>query len=400
MVAAAGFSNQGGAVQETQVFDIATGQPAGPQIVPGGLLMDGRFSRDGSWIALALSTTPDRSNAAFEKSGGSGNVQLWNPVSGERLGQPIAMPSEPRGLCLHPSGQWIGVCCAGGEGVEITVSNRTSRTLYRDYHAVNASATLNNGRCAYSPDGRVLAVWGLFQFFHLWDREQARDLVKPFEPENTTFDLAIHDQVVARAVVAAKMRIEFRDVLTGAGVAPAIPYVNWPLLTRFSADGNLLLTAGGGWTAQVWDWRAGRLICPMLPHDDTIMGGCFVTGTPWVVTGGHDGKIKFWDRRTGMMIRPPVKNDGWVLDLQLTPDARTLIACGLLKEGIELIDLRPALPAPDLAPADARLLAEIDADAEIHPGGGLAPLTPQAWLKKWREFRERCPRYAGHRLSE
>jgi hypothetical protein len=130
------------------------------------------------------------------------------------------------------------------------------------------------------------------------------------------------------------------------------------------------------------------------------MGGGFVTGTPWVVTGGHDGKIKFWDRRTGMMIRPPLKNDGWVLDLQLTPDAHTLIACGLLKEGIELIDLRQAFPAPDLAPADARLLAEIDADAEIHPGGGLAPLTPQAWLKKWREFRERCPHHVGHRLPE
>ena len=44
----------------------------------------------------------------------------------------------------------------------------------------------------------------------------------------------------------------------------------------------------------------------MLPHDETIMAGCFVPGTPWVITGGHDGKIKFWDRNTGMMIRPPI----------------------------------------------------------------------------------------------
>jgi len=196
------------------------------------------------------------------------------------------------------------------------------------------------------------------------------------------------------------MRIEFRDLHTGAVAAPAIPYINWPLLTRFSADGNLLLTAGGGQTAQVWDWRHGRLICPTLPHDETIMGGCFMENTPWVITGGHDGKIKFWDRRTGMMIRPPLKRDGWVLDLQRTPDARTLIACGFLKEHLELIDLQQALPTPDLDFEAARLLAEIDADAEIFPGGGLTPLTPQAWLKKWREFRESQPHYAGHRLDK
>ena len=162
----------------------------------------------------------------------------------------------------------------------------------------------------------------------------------------------------------------------------------------------MLLTAGGGRTAQVWDWRQGRLVCPMLPHDDGLMGGAFVPGTPWVVTGGNDGKIKFWDRRTGMMIRPPLQRDGLVLDLQITPDARTLIACGFLQGNIELVDLQDALPVPELPAAGARLLAEIDADAEVHPGGGLAALTPQAWLKKWREFRAQYPDYPGHRLGE
>ena len=89
-----------------------------------------------------------------------------------------------------------------------------------------------------------------------------------------------------------------------------------------------------------------------------------------------------------------------MLDIQLTPDARTLVASGFLKGGIELIDLNQALPAPDLSAVDERLLAEIDADAEIHPGGGLALLTPQAWLKKWQQFRRKHPDYPGHRLSQ
>ena len=399
-VAASGYSNQAGDVRQTQLFAIATGQAAGPKIEPGGLLMDAAFSRDVAWLALAVSTTTNRSNAAFAHSGGSGNVQLWNPLTGERLGDPISLPSEPRGLCVHPAENLLGVCCAGGEAMEIDLARRTSRILFDDHRVLPADATLNNGRCAYSQDGRVFIVWGLQEQMHLWHRENGRDLVAPSECAGTAFDVALHDRIAASALVAPSMRIELRDLQTGREVAPAIPYINWPLLTRFSADGNLLLTAGGGKNAQVWDWRKGQLVCPMLPHDETIMAGCFVEGTPWVITGGHDGKIKFWDRRTGMMIRPPLQRNGWVLELQTTPDAHTLVAGGYLEGNIELMSLNELLPTPDLPAEDARLLSEIDADAEVHPGGGLAPLTPQAWLKKWREFRERQPYYAGHQLGK
>lgn len=400
-VAASGFGNYRSNIRQTQLYEIATGQAIGPKTVPEGLILDASFGRDGSWIALAVSTTTDRGMSAWEKNnGGSGNIQLWDAVAGKRLGDPIPMPSEPRGLCMHPTENILGVCCAGGEGVEINLANRSTRVLFHHHESANAGATLNNGRCGYSADGRVFAMWGLFRFIHLWDRQQKKELMQPFERETTTFDLAFFGSTVARAVVAPSMRIEFHHLHTGVETVPAIPYVNWPFLTRFSEDGKLLLTAGGGRTAQVWDWRQGKLACPMLPHDETIMAGCFVNGTPWVITGGHDGKIKFWDSRTGMMIRPPLLCNGWVLDLKMTPDARTLIASGSLNGGIELIDLQKILPLPELPAAGARLLSEIDADAEVLPGGGLAKLTPQAWLKKWQEFRRQYPAYPGHRLNE
>ncbi|MBL9166262.1 MAG: protein kinase [Verrucomicrobiales bacterium] len=397
-VASSGFTTESGKVRRTQAFDISTGRPAGPAIDPSGTIMDVVFGNGGDWMAIAVSTTSDRSLSAFEKSGGSGNIQFWNFLTGQRLGEPIPMPSEPRGLCLHPAGRWIGVCCAGSEGVEIEWSNRVSRVLFGPDIISHANATLNNGRCAYSPDGRVFASWGLVDTTVMYSRDENRVIFTNAHPAFTTFDMAFHGNNSAWALVTSKMRIEFRDVQTGRSIAPAIPYSNWPFLTRFSPDGKLLLTAGGGRTAQIWDWRSGQLVCPMLSHEETIMAGCFVPGTPWVITGGHDGKIKFWDRRTGMMIRPPLQRNGWVLDLRLTPDARTLIASGILDGNIELSDLDSALPSAMLDPAAERLLAEIDADAEVHPGGDLAQLSPESWLKKWREFRTRYPDYSGHRL--
>ncbi len=124
-----------------------------------------------------------------------------------------------------------------------------------------------------------------------------------------------------------------------------------------------------------------------MPHDDAIMVATFIPGTPWLITGGNDHKIRFWDRRTGIMVRPPVQCRGFVLGLQITPDVRTLVASGHFGGRIELFDLSKLLPTPDLPPDLMKLRAEIDAYAEVHPGGGPAPLTPQAWLAKWREYR-------------
>jgi hypothetical protein len=91
-----------------------------------------------------------------------------------------------------------------------------------------------------------------------------------------------------------------------------------------------------------------------------------------------------------MLIRPPLQRSGWILDLRLTPDARTLIACGFLGGGdIELFDLAPLLSSTGFDSASTLLRAEIDADAVVHPGGGLVPLTSQGWLEKWQQWRQR-----------
>jgi WD40 repeat protein len=261
------------------------------------------------------------------------------------------------------------------------------RVLFKNDKPASAGAVLNNGRCAYTPDGRVFIVWGTFQYMHLWDRDAGRDLIEPFTWNSNTFDVAWHGDVVARGNVGPQMTLDFLSLRTGKAVAPTLRYSNWPFLTRFNEDGTLLLTAGGGKTAEVWDWRAGKLICPALPHDEAIMAGCFVPGTPWVITGGHDGAIKLWDRRTGMLIRPPLQRSGQVLDLRLTPDAKTLIAH--VGGKIEAIDLAALFPSVGSDPDSLLLRAEIDADAIVHPGGGLVSLTPQTWLEKWRQWRQR-----------
>ncbi|MBL9139551.1 MAG: protein kinase [Verrucomicrobiales bacterium] len=386
-------------VDRTRAIDITTGRAIGPDLVTGGIIMGAEFSPDGAWLAVITSTTPDRPNTALEREPGSGNLQLWNHRSGQRLGEPIALPSEPRGLAIHPSGKWVGICCNGGKGVEVEVATRRIEVLFENQAYTDSRQTLNNGRCAYSPDGRVFVVYGSPPFTHLWDRERARELVPPNQLEGVSFDVAFFGNTVAIALLAPRSRLEFRDTRTGEPVVPPIAYSGWPFLGRFSPDGRVFLTTGRNRVGEVWDWRTGQRVCPALPHDHEVMGGAFIPGRSWVVTGGHDGRIKFWDYRDGMPLAPSIHREGRVLDLQVTPDGGTLLASTTLDESIDLIDLAAALPKPDLNPDDARLLAEIDASAEVHPGGNWVPLSAEEWLRRWRAFRQRHPDFPGHRLE-
>lgn len=390
-----GFTNESATLQSTRLFDIETGDAAGKEMALGGILMDAAFGPGDQWIALAISTTTSR-RKGVEPSAGSGHIEIRDPHTGILLGDRIPLPSEPRGIALNPSGEWLGVACEQGEGIEIDLSTKKPQLLFKGGNVVHAGGTLMNGRCGYSDDGRIFAVWGLFENIRLWDREHHSDLIPAYEIDSNSFDLAMHGEVAARAIVAIPMRLEFHNLHTGKPAAKTIPYTQWPFLTRFNRTGEYLLTAGAGNVAQVWDWRAGSLICPPLAHDAAIMAGTFIEGTPWVVTGSHDQTIRFWDQRTGLPIRPPIRRPSWVLELQTSPDGKTLVASGLNHGAIELIDLASVLIETNLDPVSRLRLAEIDASAEVHPGGGISPFTPSAWLEKWQTFRRMHPDFPGH----
>jgi WD40 repeat protein len=170
------------------------------------------------------------------------------------IGDPIPMPSEPRGIALHPDGSTLGVICAGVDGLEISIADQSVKTLFNEDAITRPGATLNNGRCSYSPDGSTFASWGTFQYCHLWNRKQQRLLLPPYLylQDSNAFDLSFHQNTITRAMVASQMRVEFIDLTTGKPSAPDIPYTNWSFLTRFHPDGKHLLTAGGAETAQVW----------------------------------------------------------------------------------------------------------------------------------------------------
>jgi WD40 repeat protein len=305
------------------------------------------------------------------------------------MGAPLVLPSEPRGLAVHPSGETIALYCGRGEGLEWTRRNGALRLLFAEQKPSLPQHTLNNGRIAYADRGRFIVAWGELDTFHVWDRQEGREVpVPPPQKGGIVYGLALYGSVAAPAPAGpAAPLLSIFDLATGKESAAPLRHSDWLYHAEFDETGRLVLTSGRRPVVQVWDWRAGTLAGPALPHQGEVMAGVFVPGTPWVITGAQDGLIRFWDRRSGMMIRAPIVREGMVLQLQLTPDGRHLIAGGFLGGGeIDIVDLERALSAvPREANAKRELLrAEINAAATMHQNGGIVPLTGEAWLEKWQ----------------
>ena len=381
-------------MDRTRVYEVDTATPAGPEIVPGGIIMDADFSPDGTWLAIVCSDTPGRGPETFEGSQGSGTLQFWDWRTGQRMGEPIACSAEPRAVSVHPHGKSVGVYGARMTLKEVEVSTREVRDIHTA-PAGNSTAEGTNARCRYSPDGRVLIAWGMDRPPVAWDRVTEKRI--PIEPLALArvMDIDFHGDIMGTA--SFESRMEFLSLPGFQSAAPQIQDTNWLFVGKFNAEGDLFLTGGRGRIGRVWDWRRSKLNCPALHHDGEIFGGAFIPGTPCVVTGGLDQCIRFWDRRTGLPLRSPLPQGGNVMNLTATPDGRALISDTKYDGHIKIYDVATVLPKPALSPEDALLLAEIDASSEIL-NGALEPLSAAAWLKKWQQFRSRYPEW--HRLKK
>ena len=402
MLVASGLSHWDGALVRTRAWKIPSGDPAGPELDPGGVILDAGFSPDNRGLVLAVSTTPDRRHHGFETNAGSGNLQWWHPVSGDRLSAPIPLPAEPRGVALHPSGDPVAVICGDGQLLEVSRASGTSNSVvsrHRFPTPYAPHATMHNGACVYSPDGRWLAAWGVGEGLAVWDRQEKRLCVDVAPGTGTVFDVSFHQDTLLAARMSQNSSLDFRTLPSGAESVPSIPYPNWPFLARFDATGERILVTGRDRAGHLWDRRTGQRVGPALPHNGEVMAGAFIPASPWVVTGGHDGLIRFWEVPSGMMIGPTLDVGGAVLTLQITPDSRTLIACGNLEGRVDLYDWDRLFPRPTLGVGDARRLAEIEASAVINTEGGLVPMSAPEWLAHWREFRSRHPEFTDHAVA-
>lgn len=388
-----GWTGEEARMDRTRVVRASTLAP-GPELAPGGLLMDAAFGPEAEWVVLAVSAVPaaDRPRMIAQHEVGSGSVEIWNSRTGERVGVPVLLPVEPRAVAVHPSGSRIGIYGPHRSLLEVERKTGVVRLLQPPVPRPSDFEQKKQQHCAYSSDGRVLLGWGQGGPPVLWLSGTGRALPTPHLEGKRLWSAAFLGSMLATGSQMGQM--DFTDLLDGKPLGASLPEVNWLFFARFDPAGRLLLTGGRGRAARVWDWRERRLEGNPMLHEDEVFSATFVPASPFVVTGCRDRRLYFWDYSSGQLVRPPLDQleDPW--NLIVLADGSLLLNQQIEhgRPSLGVIDLAALLAPPTLAVEDALHLASIDAAAVIE-NSALKPLTAEAWLQRWQEFRRRHPEW-------
>ena len=364
------LSNRG--LQSTRAHDVATGEPVGPPLRPGGDVLDAAFAPDGKSVAT-LGTGGDSATDGP-------NLIVWDWASGRRVWRK-PLPSEPRSLCYRPDGHRLAVLCEGGE---ILIFDPADGREVRRWHAHDAEPAhhwINNGEVRFSPDGRSLLTWGMGNDARVWDadagqlrysvhfRDKCHDL--QFSPDGRSMALATYEGAV-RVVALATGTVE-----ADLPVHPDIVFS-----AAFSPDGRLLVTACRDRSIRVWDWRSGKLACPPFEHAKEAVAATFTPDGRRVISASADGSVRAWDWQSGKPVTPSLEIGGESMSLAVTPDGRHAVAGGFTNT-LTILDL-DALASVAVDPFALVGRVELLSGQRLHERGGAVNLSADEWLESWR----------------
>jgi WD40 repeat protein/Tfp pilus assembly protein PilF/tRNA A-37 threonylcarbamoyl transferase component Bud32 len=387
----AGMGGYPGQLRLLRVYESATGRPAGSLLEVGGLLTDAALSPDGrgAVTCCSLAVTPrERFAPQLDSGDRAGRVQFWDWRTGKPLFDPVATPSEPRGVAYRPDGKQAAVICGGGQVLLLDPARgQVERRL--EHGALPWSERLYPS-VRFTPDGRSLVTFGSDRIVRVWATATGQARFPPLAHEQLCYDADISRDGRWLVTSSRDNTVRVWDLCTGQPLAGPLGHPDWVFGGRFSRNGAQVLTACRDGKARLWDRKSGKLVCPPFKHHDAVFAAAFAPDERWVVTASRDGTVRVWERHTAKPITPPAPVGGIVWNALVTPDGSHVAAGGEFR-ALVLMPLDDLHRDDGLPPEDLCLWGELLSGHRLQ-GGDVEGLTTQEWLNRWRQFCRRHPR--------
>lgn len=116
-------------------------------------------------------------------------------------------------------------------------------------------------------------------------------------------------------------------------------HIGWVRSVSFSADGEILASAGDDRTIRLWSVRTGQCLKTLPGHTDLVRSLCFSPRSPWLASGSDDRTIKIWDVETNQCVMTLTGHEGRVRSVAFSPDEQQ-IASGSSDRTIRLWDVQ------------------------------------------------------------
>ncbi len=386
----------------TRVYSLSTGKPAGPLLSVGAAINGGALSPDGRHavtVSAAPNVAPEQPAEKLPWPSQPGWVIVWDWRTGNKVFEPLLLPSEPIGAAYSSDGKQLAVVCAAGPLLLIDpASGKLLRQWKQDAQDL-ASYLHPQNWVRFSPNGQRFATIGTDSRVRLWSPDS--DVPIRTLPYGSPFlDVCFSRDGRWLATACQNREARVWNAETGEPESRPLVHSDWVFTVEFSPDAQYLLTACRDRAAHVWDWRTGTKPGPPMQHDDEVYDARFVADGTWVVTTGRDHTIRVWDWLLRGPVLPLRRWEGsWPRSIVVSQDGKRAAVAGFMNaKAFPVLDLSDLHDGPDreLAPEDLCQLAEIIAGKHIQEAGS-DNLNPEHWLERWQDFRRRFPQF--HRFS-
>jgi WD40 repeat protein/serine/threonine protein kinase len=306
-----------GADRSLKLWDTATGKIERTFPGPGNPITSVAFSPDGRRLAVA-----------------SIGVTLWDPRTGQALGRGPAPSEHVNAVAFSPDGRYLASGLARGTVVVADLlGTREPRALRGHDGAVLG--------LAFSPESQHLASAGRDGTVRVWEAGSGRAVHTLLGHTDTVYGVAYDPGGRYLASAGLDQSVRLWDAATGQERLALHGHSDCVFGVAFHPDGLHLASASMDGTIKVWDaspWDgagAPEAILTIPAHQFSVRRLAFNPDGTRLVSAGADKTVKIWDAATGRDVLEIRDCAGYVHDIALAPDGRTLAAVGSFRDRIE-----------------------------------------------------------------
>jgi len=274
-------------------------------------------------------------------------LQIWNPVTGERIQTFPAVTTPVQSLAFSPDGkrmatigidETVGVWDAAigrrlmtirepGAIASVPIRSQSQRRTWVK------ELQLGYGAIAYSPDGRQLAISDGRNAVTIHDAQTgqgirsleghtAKVLTIAFSPDGRQIASGGEDQTV-----------KVWDVESGRAIHTLSGHAAHVYGVAFSPKGGMLASVGGDFQnfgksgeAILWSSTTGRLIHQLRGHAEVVSGAAFSPDGARLATASFDRTIKLWDTSSGQEVFTLRGHPNGVICVAFSADGQRIVS--------------------------------------------------------------------------